>query len=217
MKLFYSILIVLSTIVVSFSAQQQKKSLGIKIGPYFSTIRYYEKSNNDSKTSTFETGTSPAVSFFLDLPFNKTITHSFAMSYYQNRGEETNSLLFFSRTRTVALQYLGMGYTFKANAQFERFTPYLAAGITFDFLVSYSQDGFNDLYQIKEDDVDHFTARAILGGGVEYNFDRVSVLLEYGFSYNLIPFYSYKNDDIPLKYNYTAYGSTLSFGVKIPF
>jgi hypothetical protein len=217
MKIFYSIVIVLTFIAVSFSAQQQKKSLGIKIGPYFSTIRYYAKTDNDSKTTTFETGTSPAVSFYLDLPHNKTITHSFALSYYQNRGEETNSVFFLSRTRTIALQYLGMGYTFKANAQFERFTPFLAAGLTFDFLLNYNREGFNDVFAIQEDDVDHFSARFILGGGVEYSFDRVSILMEYGFSYNLIPFYSYKNDDLPLKYNYTAYGSTLSFGVKIPF
>jgi hypothetical protein len=217
MKFFYAIVIVLSFIAVSFSGQQQKKSLGIKIGPYFSTIRYYVKSNDESETYTFETGTSPAVSFYLDLPHNKTITHSFAMSYYQNRGEEENSLFIFSRTRSVALQYLGMGYTFKANAQLDRITPYLAAGITFDILVNYDQDGFNDVYQIKKDDVDPFTARAILGGGVEYSFDKVSVLIEYNFSYNLIPFYSWKNDNETLRYNYTVYGSIFSFGAKIPF
>ncbi len=217
MKFFNAIVIVLSFIAVSHSAQQQKKSLGIKIGPYFSTIRYYVKANDDSETHTFETGTSPALSFYIDLPHNKAITHSFAVSYYQNRGEEVNTIFIISRSRTVSLQYLGLGYTFKANAHFDRVTPYLAAGISFDFLVNYDQDGFNDIYQIKKDDVDPFTARAILGGGVEYSFDRVSVLMEYGFSYNLIPFYSWKNKDETLRYNYTAYGSTLSFGVKIPF
>lgn len=217
MRSLYAMIIVFSFIAATFSAQQQKKSLGIKIGPYFSTIRYYEKTDDNSDIHTFETGTSPAISFYLDLPHNKTITHSFAMSYYQNRGEEENSLFIFTRSRTVALQYLGLGYTFKANAHFDRITPYLAAGISFDFLVNYDQDGYNDLYQIKKDDVDPFTARAILGGGVEYSFDRFAILMEYGFSYNLIPFYSWKSNDDSFRYNYTAYGSILSFGVKLPF
>ncbi|HEX2959543.1 MAG TPA: hypothetical protein VHO70_22095 [Chitinispirillaceae bacterium] len=224
MKVFYPLLIILSVITVSFSDQQQKKSLGIKIGPYFSTIRYFVKDDGDKETHTFETKTSPSVSFCFELPQNRTIVHSFALNYYKNSGKETISIPFYSQSYTVSLQYLGLGYNFKANAHFDRITPYFLGGLMFDFLVSFDRDGYyspfnpvNKIYPIDDDDVDPFTARAILGGGVEYNFDRVSVLLEYGFSYNLIPFYSWKNDDESVRYNYTAYGSTLSFGVKIPF
>jgi hypothetical protein len=223
MKYFYSLLIVFSTIFVSHSAQHQKKSIGIKIGPYFSTIRYSVKSDNNQEIHTFDTKANPSVSFNLDLPQNRTIVHSLSFHYYQNSGKEilSNSwLLFSSVSRSISLQYLGMGYTFKANLPLDPVTPYFIGGITFDFLVDYEWKGNlgnNEIYQIDDDEINHFTARTILGGGVEYSFDRVSVLLEYGFSYNLVPFYSYKSDNESIKYNYTAYGSIVSFGVKIPF
>jgi hypothetical protein len=223
MKIFYSFLIVLNAIAVSFSAQQQKKSFGIKFGPYFSTIRYSVKSDNDNQIHTFDTKANPSVSFNLYLPQTKTIVHSLALHYYQNSGKEylSNSWLSLSSfSRTIKLQYLGMGYNFKANLPIEPVIPYFIGGITFDFLTNYEWKGNfgnDEIYRIDDEDINHFTARAILGGGVEYSFDRVSVLLEYCFSYNLIPFYSWKSDNGSTRYNYTAYGSTFNFGVKIPF
>jgi hypothetical protein len=223
MRIFYSFLIVLNAIAVSFSAQQSQKSFGIKLGPYFSTIRYSVKSDNDKEIHTFDTKANPSVSFNLDLPQNKTIVHSLALHYYQNSGKEylSNSWLSLgSFSRTITLQYLGMGYTFKANLPLDPVTPYFIGSITLDFLVDYEWKGNignNEIYQINDDEINHFTSRTILGGGAEYSFDRVSVLLEYGFSYNLIPFYSLKSDDGSTRYNYTAYGSIISFGIKIPF
>jgi hypothetical protein len=102
----------------------------------------------------------------------------------------------------------------------QRFTPYFACGVSFDILTDYDivNTFMANLYRIYDnEDIDHFTARAIICLGAEYNLDKISLLLEYGFSYNLIPFYTWKNRDESFRYNYTCYGHSINLGVKVPF
>jgi hypothetical protein len=224
MRVFLIVLFVLST--VTMAEARPKRSLGIKTGPHFSTIRYSVENDEDTDVHTFDYETTPSIAFFLDLQFNKNITHSFLMHYYQNYGSESVSipLLFYARaSRSIKLQYIGGGYNFKATLPVEKFIPYFAAGISFDFLMDNEIHGAlgiggENVYNDTEDDeIDKFTAQAIILMGVEYNLEKVSLLLEYGFSYNLIPFYTWENDNKTVKYSYTSFGHTISFGVKIPF
>jgi hypothetical protein len=194
-----------------------KRSLGLKIGPYISTIRYFEKSdNNGSSTHSFEPKSNLTTSFFLDLPQNNTIVHSFLLNYYQSSGEESNYL----SSQSISLRYIGLAYNFKAIVNVQRFTPYFACGVSFDILTDYDivNTFLVNLYRVyNDDDIDHFTARAIICLGTEYNLDKISLLLEYGFSYNLIPFLTWKNHDESFRYNYTCYGHSINFGIKVPF
>lgn len=222
MKIASTLLIALA--IASVSNARPGRSLGIKAGPHISVIRYSVKGDfGDDEVRRFDYQTTPSGTIFLDLSFSKNITHSFLMNYYQNSGKEQVAIpfLFFSRaSRTINLQYLGLGYNFKATLPIEKFTPYLAGGFSFDFLLDYEWKGVLELggegfYLIERDDIDKFSAQAIICIGTEYKLEKVALLMEYGFSYNIIPFYTWENSNV--EYRYTSYGHTIHFGVKIPF
>lgn len=147
--------------------------------------------------------TSGSATIFGEKTLNKYLYHGLQISYYRTGGNAPWSNDYWG----ILLNYIGFGYNFIVKYPQNQFTPYLSAGVSFDYLVNNEN---SSSFPIS----DKINIRPLVSIGTENDFNKFKLILEYVISYNLLPY----NTTKPFPYTPLKFTTTLHlFNVGVKF
>jgi hypothetical protein len=223
MKLHIVLLCGLFLSISSFCVED-RFSIGIKggISLYQARITYSPDSEPTSQYLEYKSNVNS--NLYFEYLQNNNISHSLNLIFYQAGGklklDEYNNGQFVGHFwSTIVLNYLSIGYSPIFKIPVKKFIPYLSPGLSIDYLIG--KDEYWIIHNNKEyfngidiDDFNRMNYRLIISSGIEYGINKIGILCEYAFSYNLLPFISKSKNAENIGIEYTTNGHLINIGMK---
>ena len=209
MKIKFTILIV---IIYALSVFANENIIGIKGGlSLYQTNQYFGQGVN-SYNIYFGLRTGASVTIFEEIAENKYLYHGLQLSYYQAGGESHDNY-------NIVINYIGLGYNFIFKYPLKQFNPYLSAGISVDYLINKKEySNYNGIYTVidppNSEVIQKVNLRPIISIGTEYDLNKFKLLIEYVFSYNLLPYIKNDPNFTLFDLKYMTNGHIFNVGIK---
>jgi hypothetical protein len=221
MKLHLAII----AIAMMISSNYAGVAIGIKGGLSLYEARLTYGSEGETFSNYFGLRIGPSATLFGEIEQNKNLFHNLQLNYYQAGGKGSVDIVNELGVTTgkgwhdLALNYIGLGYNFIYKKPISNIAPYASIGLSVDYLANIkerinwngSTENVNSFEGAK---LNRINLRPLISTGLEYKLSRISLLLDYTFSYNLLPFYQHSVDAMNIGANHTTDGHIINIGCK---
>jgi len=221
MKVRFSIVVLIMVVSSNYAGID----LGIKGGLslYEARSEYGQGGQTTSIYYGYRIG--PSVTVFGEIEQNKNLFHSVQINYYQAGGKAKTDITNEFGTITgkgwddLAINYIGLGYNFGYKLPLSVVVPYASIGFSADYLINIQDHLIYNGKTVNFNSYDGYTLnriniRPLISAGIQYQLSGITLLLEYVFSYNLLPFYQHAVDAESIGAKHTTSGNMINIGCK---
>jgi hypothetical protein len=216
-------------VAMAISSNFADIAIGIKGGLSLYEARFTYEPEGQMTSEYFGLRIGPNVSVFGEIAQNRNLFHSVQLSYYQAGGKasiEYTTALDGNVQKTggtawhdFAINYVGLGYNFIYKFPISALIPYASIGASADYLINIKErinwkGPIEELHSFDNVTLNRANVRPLISTGIEYKLSKVSLLLEYTFSYNLLPFYQHSAGETNLGVKHTTSGHLINIGCK---
>ena len=210
------------TITLVFSSGYTDIGIGVKGG-----LSLYKAHDDRSLNLYNEYRPAPEISIFCELMANKILFHNIMLTYYQAGGKNTIQEMDMYGTLTGVelwnvekLDYTGIGYGLGLKVKLLNIQPYLSAGVSLDYLINTKEEMSSkksvlETHVFDDSKFRKVTIRPFISGGIEYKISTISLLAEYTFSYDVLPYYVQEKTETNGGVKYSTFGHFITMGCKI--